>query len=104
MALYQPRMNTNMRAGTVRGAVGTRRPRSITRRRVATAHLTRTKRNVAATSLAFILPLGDDVTRKFKIPEILRPHDAATMPQMRIRFRPPDAFLSSLRGATVRGK
>ena len=39
-----------------------------------------------ATSLAFIFPLGDDVTRKFDILEISRPHDAATMPQMRIRF------------------
>jgi len=58
----------------------------------------------AATSLAFIFPLGDDVTRKFDILEISRLHDAATMPQMRIRFRPSDAFLPSMRGATVRGK
>jgi hypothetical protein len=58
----------------------------------------------AATSLAFNFLLGDDVTRKFDILEISRPHDAATMPQMRIRFRPSDAFLPSMRGATVRGK
>jgi hypothetical protein len=60
--------------------------------------------NAAATPLAFILPLGDDVTRKFDILEFSRPHDAATMPQMRIHFRPSDAFLPSVRGATVRGK
>ena len=54
--------------------------------------------------LAFILPLGNDVSRKFDFLEISRPHDAATMPQMRIRFRPSDAFLPSLRGATVLGK
>jgi hypothetical protein len=58
----------------------------------------------AATPLAFILPLGNDVTRKFDFLEISRPHDAATMPQMRIRFRPPGAFLPAVRGATVRGK
>jgi hypothetical protein len=58
----------------------------------------------AVTPLAFILPLGNDVSRKFDFLEISRPHDAATMPQMRIRFRPSDAFLPSLRGATVLGK
>ena len=58
----------------------------------------------ALTPLAFILPLGNDVSRKFDFLEISRPHDAATMPQMRIRFRPSDAFLPSVRGATVRGK
>ena len=58
----------------------------------------------AVTPLAFILPLGNDVSRKFDFLEISRPHDAATMPQMRIRFGPSGAFLPSVRGATVRGK
>jgi hypothetical protein len=62
------------------------------------------RRSAVANSLAFIFPLGDDVIRKFDIPEISRPHDAAIMPQMRIRFRPSDAFLPSMRNADVSGK
>jgi hypothetical protein len=55
------------------------------------------------TSLAFVSPLGDDVIRKYDILEFLRRHDAATMPQLRIRFRPSDAFLPTMRGAAFCG-
>jgi hypothetical protein len=60
--------------------------------------------NADATSLAFILPLGDDVSRKIEILEISRRHDAATMPQLRIRFRPSDALLPSMWGAAFCGE
>jgi hypothetical protein len=56
------------------------------------------------TSLAFTLPLGDDVIRKFDNLEISSRHDAATMPQLRIHFRPSDAFLPSMWGAAVCGE